>query len=242
MLVTRQLSHKVATYNGELAILKHINVEIKKGESVAIVGASGSGKSTLLSMIAGLDIPSEGEVFIDGKEISRLTEEQRAHIRQQYVAFVFQNFQLLNSLNAYENVALPLEVKNDPKAEEKAKQFLQRVGLEDRMRHLPSQLSGGEQQRVALARAFACDAPIIFADEPTGNLDTHTGEQISQLLFEMNREHGKTLILVTHSIALANQCSRVFEMSAGELSEITTMQKLTAQSDETSVSDGVARA
>lgn len=219
MLVTRQLSHKVNTHDGELTILNNINLDIKNGESVAIVGASGSGKSTFLSMIAGLDAPSQGEIFIDGQEISKLNEEERAAVRQRYVAFVFQNFQLLNSLTAFENVSLPLEVKGDPQANEKAKQFLDRVGLLDRMQHLPPQLSGGEQQRVALARAFACDAPIIFADEPTGNLDTHTGNLIAELLFEMNREHGKTLILVTHSPALANQCQRILTMDAGQLSE-----------------------
>ncbi len=225
MLITHQLTHQVNTLDGELTILKNINLEIGTGESVAIVGASGSGKSTFLSMIAGLDVPSDGEVFIDGTDITKLSEEERANIRQKYVAFVFQNFQLLNSLNALENVALPLEVKGDKDADAKAKQFLSRVGLSDRIKHRPLQLSGGEQQRVALARAFACEAPIIFADEPTGNLDTQTGKQIVELLFKMNREHGKTLVLVTHSDSLANQCDRIFTMDSGNLEESTTATK-----------------
>ena len=226
MLITRELSHRVTTHDGELSILNDINLEIQKSESVAIVGASGSGKSTFLSMIAGLDIPSKGEIFIDGNEISTLDEEARANVRKKYVAFVFQNFQLLNSLNALENVALPLEVQRDRQAESKARQFLRRVGLEDRLQHLPAQLSGGEQQRVALARAFACEAPIIFADEPTGNLDTQTGQHIAELLFEMNREHGKTLVLVTHSPTLAEQCDRIFTMDGGRLNEDTPNAEL----------------
>jgi putative ABC transport system ATP-binding protein len=221
MLIIRQLSHRVITQDGELSILNNIELTINKGESVAIVGASGSGKSTLLSIMAGLDIPSEGEVFIDNTEISLLTEEERAKIRQKYVAFVFQNFQLLNSLNALENVALPLEVKGEQNATAKAKEFLKRVGLAERVKHMPSQLSGGEQQRVALARAFACEAPIIFADEPTGNLDTQTGHQVSKLLFAMNRDLGTTLVLVTHSPELAEQCDRIFSMNAGHLEEVT---------------------
>jgi len=220
MLTTQQLSHQVTTQDGELRILNNIGLDIKKGESVAIVGASGSGKSTLLSIIAGLDIPSHGEVFIDGNELTALSEEERANIRQKYVAFVFQNFQLLNSLNALENVALPLEVRGDKDAVTKAKDFLDRVGLSNRIHHMPAQLSGGEQQRVALARAFACEAPIIFADEPTGNLDTQTGQQISELLFAMNKERGTTLVLVTHSPALAESCDRTFSMNAGNLEEV----------------------
>jgi putative ABC transport system ATP-binding protein len=237
MLIIRQLSHRVITQDGELNILKNINLEIQKGESIAIVGASGSGKSTLLSIMAGLDIPSAGEVILEGVNISTLTEEQRAKIRQEYVAFVFQNFQLLNSLNALENVALPLEVSGDKNAIQKAEEFLVRVGLQDRFKHMPSQLSGGEQQRVALARAFACEAPIIFADEPTGNLDTETGKQISQLLFDMNKDLGTTLILVTHSEELAKKCDRIFSMSAGSLEEIISQQKNSNEKTINSVKD-----
>ncbi len=216
MLETRQLFHEVPTAEGRLAILKGIDLNITKGESVAIVGASGSGKSTLLGMIAGLDCPSAGQIFIDKTEISALNEELRAEIRQRYVAFVFQNFQLLNGLNAAENVALPLEVRGDRDSHAKAIRYLNRVGLSERSKHSPQQLSGGEQQRVAIARAFACEAPIIFADEPTGNLDAETGALIADLLFELNREHATTLVLVTHSSELAERCDRTLKMHAGK--------------------------
>ncbi len=198
-------------------ILKDINLDIRRGESVAIVGASGSGKSTLLSLIAGLDQTSSGAVEIDGNNIANLTEEERAEIRRRYVAFVFQNFQLILGLSALENVALPLEVSKQNDAVDKARAFLDRVGLSERLTHMPNQLSGGEQQRVALARAFACDAPIIFADEPTGNLDSQTGKHIADMLFDLNHEQGTTLILVTHSNELAERCDRVLKMSAGRL-------------------------
>ena len=221
MLETQNVVHSVPTADGTLTILNGISLSISKGESIAIVGASGSGKSTLLGMIAGLDRPSSGKIFIDTQEISALSEEQRAVIRQRYVAFVFQNFQLLNGLSAIENVGLPLDVKGDANSDNKAKTYLARVGLAERAKHTPLQLSGGEQQRVALARAFACEAPIIFADEPTGNLDAETGEHIANLLFELNREHQTTLVLVTHSHELAKRCDRILTMSAGTLSEST---------------------
>lgn len=217
ILSTQNLCYNVDTASGTLHILKNIELSITRGESVSIIGASGSGKSTLLSLIAGLDRPSSGLVQIEGQEISSLTEEQRAEIRKRYVAFVFQNFQLLLGLNALENVALPLEVMGIDDSTTKAQHFLERVGLSERTTHMPNQLSGGEQQRVALARAFACEAPIIFADEPTGNLDSETGENIAKMLFDLNREQGTTLVLVTHSNELAKRCDRVFEMSAGEL-------------------------
>jgi len=217
ILSTQNLCYNVDTASGTLHILKNIELSITRGESVAIIGASGSGKSTLLSLIAGLDRPSSGLVQIEGQEISSLTEEQRAEIRKRYVAFVFQNFQLLLGLNALENVALPLEVMGIDDSTTKAQHFLERVGLSERTTHMPNQLSGGEQQRVALARAFACEAPIIFADEPTGNLDSETGENIARMLFDLNREQGTTLVLVTHSNELAKRCDRVFEMSAGKL-------------------------
>lgn len=196
-------------------------MEIKSGESAAIIGASGSGKTTLLGMLAGLDTPISGKVFLGEHEITELDEEGRALARSEYVSFVFQNFQLLDSLNALENVMLPLELKNKTDAQSQALQYLKRVGLDHRKTHYPNQLSGGEQQRVAIARAFACETPIIFADEPTGNLDTETGNKISDLLFELNKETGKTLVLVTHSANLAQRCQRRFEMRSGSLSEIS---------------------
>jgi len=219
MIKALELHQQVPVSGGNLHILKGINLEIKPGETVAIVGASGSGKSTLLGMLAGLDIPSDGKVYLNDREITELDEEQRAQVRSDLVSFVFQNFQLLGSLNALENVMLPLELKGEAEPEKKAKQYLERVGLRERMTHYPKQLSGGEQQRVALARAFACEAPIIFADEPTGNLDTETGDRVAQLLFDLNKETGTTLVLVTHSPTLAQKCERRFEMRSGELAE-----------------------
>lgn len=204
--------------HSQLQILNNIEINIQKGQSIAIVGASGSGKSSLLGMLAGLDVPTSGQIFIDGTEITQLDEEQRAAFRAKYVSFVFQNFQLLPTLNSVENVALPLEIRGDSQAYDKAKHYLEEFGLQERIHHLPSKLSGGEQQRVALARAFACDAPIIFADEPTGNLDSITGEKITNLLFKKNAQQQTTLILVTHSTELANQCHEQYEMKAGLLS------------------------
>ena len=204
----------------ELCILNRINLNIHAGESVAIVGTSGSGKSTLLGMLAGLDKPTSGTISLAGKDITVMTEEQRARVRSESVAFVFQNFQLLPALTALENVALPLEIKNDSEALAKAKAYLAHVGLDKRNHHYPTQLSGGEQQRVALARAFACEAPIIFADEPTGNLDSKTGEIITNLLFDLNAKHNTTLVLVTHSSELANRCQRQLQMNSGELCEV----------------------
>lgn len=220
MIETRQLKQEVPSREGRLVILKGIDMRIERGESVAIVGASGSGKSTLLGMLAGLDRPSSGEVWLGGREITALDEEQRALLRGELVGFVFQNFQLLPSLTALENVMLPLEVKGAVDAEKRARDWLQRVGLDGRETHYPLQLSGGEQQRVAVARAFASEAPILFADEPTGNLDTRTGETIADLLFDLNRASDTTLVLVTHDPKLAARCSRQLEMKAGELAEL----------------------
>ena len=220
MIETRQLKQEVPSREGRLAILKGIDLRIERGESVAIVGASGSGKSTLLGMLAGLDRPSSGEVWLGGREITALDEEQRALLRGELVGFVFQNFQLLPSLTALENVMLPLEVKGVADPEARARDWLARVGLDGRETHYPLQLSGGEQQRVAVARAFASEAPILFADEPTGNLDTRTGETIADLLFELNRASDTTLVLVTHDTQLAARCARQLEMKAGELEEV----------------------
>jgi putative ABC transport system ATP-binding protein len=217
MIKTVNLGKTVSTSEGQLTILKGIDLEIKQSESVAIVGASGSGKTTLLSLLAGLDTPSVGQIFLGGEEITAFDEEQRALMRGRLVGFVFQTFQLLGSLTAIENVMLPAELKRDPNAEIKARELLRRVGLEHRMHHYPRQLSGGEQQRVAIARAFASSAAILFADEPTGNLDSATGATIIDLIFSLNAEFGTTLVLVTHDLRLADRCDRVIQIDAGEL-------------------------
>ncbi len=202
-----------------LEILKGITLEIKSGESVAIVGASGSGKSTLLGLLAGLDEASAGRVIIGDTDLGTLDEDARALFRGKQVGFVFQSFQLLPALTALENVMLPLELQGIGDAREQAEQFLGRVELSERMLHYPKQMSGGEQQRVAIARAFASTPTILFADEPTGNLDTRTGTHIIDLLFELNREQGTTLVLVTHDMALAQRCERRLVLDAGELVE-----------------------
>lgn len=217
MLTTSNLCQSVQVNDETLDILKNIDLDIHKGESVAIIGESGSGKTTLLGLLAGLDIPSEGDIFIDGINITQMDEEARGKLRQCYVGFIFQNFQLLESLTAIDNVTLPLAVRGEENTRETGVRYLERVGLGNRTHHYPKQLSGGEQQRVAIARAFACEAPIIFADEPTGNLDTENGEKIADLLFELNREKHTTLVMVTHSMALAARCSRRIQMQAGEL-------------------------
>ncbi len=204
----------------EIQILKGIDLEIKTGESVAIVGASGSGKSTLLAILAGLDLPSHGRVLVDEIDLSSLNEDGRAKFRGDHVGFVFQSFQLLPSLTALENVMLPLELNANQAAAEAASHYLQRVGLEHRFSHYPNQLSGGEQQRVAIARAFATDPDILFADEPTGNLDADTGLVVIDLLFSLNQEEGKTLILVTHENGLAERCERSISLSGGKVVNI----------------------
>ena len=201
----------------ELEILKGITLEIKSGESVAIVGASGSGKSTLLGLLAGLDEASGGRVIIGDTDLGELDEDGRALFRGRHVGFVFQSFQLLPALTALENVMLPLELQGQTHAREQAETFLERVELGPRMSHYPRQMSGGEQQRVAIARAFASRPSILFADEPTGNLDTRTGGHIIDLLFELNREEGTTLVLVTHDQELADRCQRRLVLEAGEL-------------------------
>jgi putative ABC transport system ATP-binding protein len=213
------LSKRVNTSEGELVILNDINLSISAAETVAIVGASGSGKSTLLGLMAGLDGASGGDMLLDGQNLSSMDEEQRARLRGQSVGFVFQSFQLLPSLTALENVMLPIELKNDRNARQKALQLLERVGLEARVTHYPNQLSGGEQQRVAIARAFASQAKILFADEPTGNLDTTTGAKVIDLLFSLNKEYGTTLVLVTHDDRLAQRCARMIRLVAGEITE-----------------------
>ena len=209
----------VAEEGGVLRILDDIAFSVGRGESVAIVGASGSGKSTLLGLLAGLDVPSAGSVRIDGTEIFDLDEDARAELRAGAIGFVFQSFQLLPALNALENVMLPLELSGTDDAQAQAGRWLDRVGLSARRRHYPKHLSGGEQQRVALARAFAPNPRLLLADEPTGNLDAATGAAVIDLIFELNREAGTTLVLVTHDEALAARCGRVLRMTAGRLSE-----------------------
>ncbi|WP_097461856.1 ABC transporter ATP-binding protein [Mangrovitalea sediminis] len=220
LLQASELTHQVVVEQHTLTILQGVNLEIKAGESVAIVGRSGSGKTTLLGLLAGLDVPSEGTVILAGSELTRLSEDERATLRSRYVGFVFQSFQLLPALTALENVQLPLELRGDKDAEKRARQLLERVGLGDRLSHRPRQLSGGEQQRVAIARAFASDPRILFADEPTGNLDTETGAEIVELLMTLNREEGTTLVLVTHDTQLAARCSRQLRMEAGRLGAV----------------------
>lgn len=217
MIKTENLFKRVPMADGELEILKGIDLEIKRSETVAIIGASGSGKSTLLGLLAGLDEASDGKVWVDGVELGPLDEDARARLRADKVGFVFQSFQLLPSLTALENVMLPLELRGSQDAEQQAAHFLSRVELSERVKHYPRQLSGGEQQRVAIARAFAAQPVILFADEPTGNLDTETGGHIVDLLFEINREQGTTLVLVTHEQRLAARCDRRLRLDAGEL-------------------------
>ncbi|HEY6131170.1 MAG TPA: ABC transporter ATP-binding protein [Halioglobus sp.] len=217
MIKCDNLQKRVLMAGTELEILKGITLEIKSGESVAVVGASGSGKSTLLGLLAGLDEATAGTVTIDGTNLGALDEDGRALFRGRSIGFVFQSFQLLPALTALENVMLPLELQGQSNVMALADHYLQRVGLGARMGHYPLQLSGGEQQRVALARAFASRPAILFADEPTGNLDTRTGKHIIDLLFELNREEGTTLVLVTHDQVLADRCQRRLRLDAGAL-------------------------
>ncbi len=215
ILYARNLSKAVPSAEGELAILDDVSLSLDKGDSLAIVGTSGSGKSTLLGLLAGLDLPSSGEVHLAGHLLGALDEDQRARVRAEHVGFVFQSFQLLDSLNALENVMLPLELHGRREAQAKATELLDRVGLGARLHHYPRQLSGGEQQRVAVARAFAAEPAVLFADEPTGNLDSHTGATITELLFELNRERGTTLVLVTHDERLAQRCQHLLRLEGG---------------------------
>jgi putative ABC transport system ATP-binding protein len=217
MIKCENLLKRVPMAGTELEILKGISLEIKSGESVAIVGASGSGKSTLLGLLAGLDEASAGTVVINGTDLGALNEDGRARFRGRYVGFVFQSFQLLPALTALENVMLPLELQGQSNVAKQAEHYLRRVELGARMGHYPLQLSGGEQQRVALARAFASNPAILFADEPTGNLDTRTGNHIIDLLFELNQEEGTTLVLVTHDQFLADRCQRRIRLDGGAL-------------------------
>ncbi|MBI2379240.1 MAG: ABC transporter ATP-binding protein [Gammaproteobacteria bacterium] len=217
VIETRHLAKRVETSEGSLHILSDVDLAIQSGETVAILGASGSGKSTLLGLLAGLDAPSSGRVSLAGVDLASLDEDGRAALRAQKTGFVFQSFQLLPSLNALENVMLPLELGGQSDAEALARDLLAKVGLEARLHHYPRQLSGGEQQRVAIARAFAARPAILFADEPTGNLDLATGARIIDLLFELNADQGTTLVLVTHDRDLASRCQRRLVLNLGRL-------------------------
>ncbi|QIL89529.1 ATP-binding cassette domain-containing protein [Microbulbifer sp. SH-1] len=225
MLQAENLHHRVTTSEGQLTLLNDISLQLQAGQSLAITGASGSGKSTLLGLLAGLDRPSEGRIWLAGEEITAMDEEQRAALRARCVGFVFQTFQLLPGLTARENVMLPSELRGERNAGRRAQEFLERVGLGHRLHHYPRQLSGGEQQRVAIARAFCSIADndvsssngILFADEPTGSLDAHNGEKVIDLLFNLNAETGTTLVLVTHEQRLAARCGAHLRMAAGEI-------------------------
>ena len=217
VLLAQQLSKQVSSPEGSLTILDDVSFSIRAGESVAVVGPSGAGKSTLLALLAGLDLPTRGHVELNGANLSELDEDGRALVRAEHVGFVFQSFHLVPSLNALENVMLPLELAGHEKARDAARELIGKVGLEKRGSHYPAQLSGGEKQRVAIARAFATQPAVLFADEPTGNLDTRTGARIMDLMFELNRNSSTTLILVTHDNGLAERCDRVLTLDAGRL-------------------------
>jgi putative ABC transport system ATP-binding protein len=209
------VSKTVASPEGPLTILADVSLAVRTGESLAIVGASGAGKSTLLALLAGLDLPSTGRVLISGADLTELSEDGRAAVRARHVGFVFQSFHLIPALTAVENVMLPLELDGRRDARQVAADALTQVGLASRLAHYPKQLSGGEQQRVAIARAFVTHPAVLFADEPTGNLDTATGQRVADLLFDLNRSSGNTLVLVTHDRTLAGRCNRILELSAG---------------------------
>jgi len=217
ILRASKLTKIVTSGDAPLTILDDVGFGIDSGDTVAVVGASGSGKTTLLGLLAGLDRPSDGDVWLDGTALSLLDEDARAALRQRLLGFVFQSFQLLPALTALENVMLPLELAGAADAAAKAKDWLARVGLARRTHHYPKQLSGGEQQRVAIARAFAGEPKLLMADEPTGNLDNATGVEVADLMFRLNHEHGTTLLLVTHDSALASRCARRLSLAAGRL-------------------------
>ena len=217
VIAVNNLNKTVPTAAGDLIILDDVNLEVEKGEAVAIVGSSGSGKTTLLGILAGLDSATSGSVRLMEAQLSDMNEEERAIARGKYTGFIFQSFQLLMSLTARENVMLPAELRGDEQAESQALELLEKVGLDSRLNHYPNQLSGGEQQRVAIARAFASRPEIMFADEPTGNLDTKTGSLVNELLFDLNREFGTTLVLVTHDASLASRCDRTISIASGRV-------------------------
>ena len=217
ILNVNNLRKEVPSGDGKLIILDDVSLSLNDGESLAITGPSGSGKSTLLSLLAGLDTATSGEIFLDNLALHKMNEEERTALRKEKVGFVFQSFELLPSLTALENVMLPSELKSEKSPETNAKNFLERVGLKNRQDHYPNQLSGGEQQRVAIARAFACSAKILFADEPTGNLDPRNGEIIADLLFEVNSETDNALVIVTHDQELADRCDKTINLKLGKV-------------------------
>src|SRR4030088_282843 len=219
MLIARDVTKEYMSGEQKLAVLRDVTFTIPDGAFVAVVGPSGSGKTTLLGLLAGLDVPSSGTVLLDGEDLSRLSEDKRAQLRGAKVGFVFQSFQLIPTLTALENVQVPLELRGDDGAPARARELLARVGLGDREHHFPAQLSGGEQQRVAIARAFSNAPRILFADEPTGNLDGATGTRIVELLEQLNRESGSTIVLVTHEMALAQRAGRIIRLKDGEVVE-----------------------
>jgi len=217
VLAAQQISKKVSSPEGTLTILSDVSFSVAPGESVAVVGPSGAGKSTLLALLAGLDLPTTGHVTLNGINLGELDEDGRAQVRAESVGFVFQSFHLVPSLNALENVMLPLELAGVRDARSASRGIIEQVGLADRWSHYPAQLSGGEKQRVAIARAFATEPAVLFADEPTGNLDTRTGSTIMELMFELNRNSSTTLVLVTHDSSLAGRCDRILSLDAGKL-------------------------
>jgi putative ABC transport system ATP-binding protein len=219
ILQSQNLTKIYRSADKELMVLDNVSFTVEQGDSMAIIGPSGSGKTTLLGLCAGLDTATTGVISLMGFKLNAMSEDDRAYTRNQFVGFVFQNFQLLSTLTALENVMVPLELRGDRNVSPKAKELLGRVGLSDRLHHYPSQLSGGEQQRVALARAFITDPKILFADEPTGNLDEENATHITELLFEMNKEKGTTLVLVTHNLELAQRTQRILRMRGGKLVE-----------------------
>jgi len=219
ILEVNKLRKEVSSGDSELTILDDVSFSLEEGQSLAITGPSGSGKSTLLGLLAGLDTATSGEIYLDKVGLHKLDEEDRATLRKEKVGFVFQSFELLPSLTALENVMLPSELKSEDKPKENAEYFLKRVGLSEREHHYPNQLSGGEQQRVAIARAFACSAKILFADEPTGNLDPKNGQVVSDLLFEVNSETDNALVIVTHDLELANRCDKRIDLKLGRIVE-----------------------
>ncbi len=243
ILSVKNLTKSVQVEDKTLALLQAINLTVTAGESIAIVGSSGSGKTTLLSILAGLDLPSSGQVYLKNQPLHQFNEEQRSHVRAQHVGFIFQQFLLINSLTALENVMLPAELANLPDAQARGEALLAQVGLSDRLDHYPSQLSGGEQQRVAIARAFIAKPDILFADEPTGNLDSKTGQHITDLIFDLNAKEGTTLVLVTHDAKLAARCQRQVEMDSGVLTETSVEQAVTTEHssvEATQVADSAA--
>ena len=231
ILETKSLAKFVTLEGKQLDLLYSVDLAVVAGQTIAIVGSSGSGKTTLLSILAGLDLPSSGEVYLKNKPMHQLNEEQRSQVRAENVGFIFQQFLLINSLTALENVMLPAELANNNDAKELALTLLEKVGLSERVNHFPSQLSGGEQQRVAIARAFITEPDILFADEPTGNLDKKTSTHIADLLFDLNKQFGTTLVLVTHDLTLAQRCQRQVEMHDGKL--IDTQYSLQQESIQT---------